>query len=280
LEPIQSQSVSSAQTQTVRQIGRKSCLSLGMTLMAIWATPSPAFADSSVELPALAPEGAEATQASSTPPSPSVEAILVEPSPSVSQSRMSVRVERVPRYQRHQPQFAISIAGALQALDNQNLTRASDSKAQVRGFSAQWEFQPRALQSAGVFGFGPSFGFYPSLPKQGGRGGRSSWALGGQLRYQARFFREQILVPMVGYQAESLAYRGALGEADRLWLRGPFVGAMFLLNVLDRETAASFYDNVGVSRSYLVAELRQLAGADERISINERSLFFGLRIEY
>jgi hypothetical protein len=85
---------------------------------------------------------------------------------------------------------------------------------------------------------------------------------------------------MVGYQAESLAYRGALGEADRLWLRGPFVGAMFLLNVLDRETAASFYDNVGVSRSYLVAELRQLAGADERISINERSLFFGLRIEY
>ncbi|MCC7441086.1 MAG: hypothetical protein IT285_05615, partial [Bdellovibrionales bacterium] len=61
---------------------------------------------------------------------------------------------------------------------------------------------------------------------------------------------------------------------------GPFFGAWFLLNVADQESAASFFSDYGVSRSYLVGEMHLASGEDENIRVAGSALYFGLRVEF
>jgi hypothetical protein len=61
---------------------------------------------------------------------------------------------------------------------------------------------------------------------------------------------------------------------------GGFAGMMFLLNALDSDSAAGFYSNWGVKRSYLTAEFKGYAGHDTFLDLGGSSLFFGVRIEY
>ena len=57
-------------------------------------------------------------------------------------------------------------------------------------------------------------------------------------------------------------------------------GLAFLMNVLEQNTAAVFYSDWGVSRTYLFAELKGYSGQDGTLDLGGKSLFAGLRFEY
>ena len=188
---------------------------------------------------------------------------------------------RVPGYQRARPQWAVEVAGSLSALGGSpSIPNLGTSK--IRATSIAFEFQPAFFQSLGVLGFGPSISAYPVLPGTTlvNKGFLSLVSGGGQVRYQARFFREQWIVPVVGYETQYFHYRLASGSTGNFTMNGPFFGGMLLLNVLDPSTAAEFYVDSGVSRSYLVAELRTSTGHDDNISIDGRSFYLGVRVEF
>ena len=188
---------------------------------------------------------------------------------------------RIPLYQQSRPLWGFEMAGSLKALGGSPvIPNLGDAK--VSAASLQLELQPKFLQRLGVFGLGPSFEVNPVNPFDGitstAMGGL--WSIGGQIRYQARFFLEQPIVPVVGYCAQYWNYRLADGTAGRFWAKGPVLGAMILLNFLDTDAAAEFFVDFGVSRTYLVAELRNIAGNDSVISFSGSSLFGGLRFEF
>jgi hypothetical protein len=129
-----------------------------------------------------------------------------------------------------------------------------------QGFAIQLDYQALLPENWGVLGVGPFATLYPSLKNP-----VSGYAFGLQARYQFRYWGHQWFVPTAGYAADYLNF------VERKVRRAPTAGLYFLLNVLDRNTAGSFFANYGVSRSYLVAET---------ILSSDRSYFFGLRIEY
>ena len=185
---------------------------------------------------------------------------------------------RIPRYEFERPKWGIHIAVSNRVFpdhDTASLTPTSFDRAAIRAFSLQFDYQPQALQKFGIFGVGPSLAMYP-IP--GGKRPWNLWSGGLQARYQARFFREQPVVPYVGYQAEYWSYL-VDGYSGRTLVKGPVFGVALLLNWIDRPTTNDFYTEYGVSRSYLFAEMRILSGKDTNIRIQGNSYFFGLRFE-
>jgi hypothetical protein len=148
------------------------------------------------------------------------------------------------------------------------------------GFQLSFEFQPAFLQSIGVIGLGPTVGVYPIFA-----GGVTSnpWAiysLGGQVRYQARFFRKQFIVPVFSYSVDYFSYRFTSGKSGRFFANGPAGGIWILLNALDPGTAAEFYVDNGVLRTYIIAEARMLEAQSSEVSLSGFSYYFGFRFEF
>ena len=186
----------------------------------------------------------------------------------------------IPRFQQTRPQWAIIFNASLKALGTQPVLPGQGTY-NLAGYNAQFEFQPAFLQRFGILSFGPSLSIYPITSNANvTKNALSIWSYGGQIRYQARFLREQWVVPTVSYNFENLNYNLNGGTQGRMYLTGITYGGMFLLNVVDEDAASQFYINYTVSRSYLVAEFRSLSGSDANITLVGSSLFFGLRIEY
>ncbi len=186
-----------------------------------------------------------------------------------------------PLYHQVKPTWGLELTGSLSALgSNPNIPNRGASS--VKSISFQLDYQPTFLQKYGVFGLGPSFQLYPVSPYQGftSKALGGIWSLGGQVHYQLQFFKEQPLVPTLGYLMEYWNYRLADGSNGKFFAKGPSLGLMFLLNILEPESAVEFFLSWGVSRNYLVAELRFLSGSDSTVSFAGNSLFFGLRFEF
>ena len=191
------------------------------------------------------------------------------------------RTSRVPQYTLTRPSWGVQISGSTGALGNGKDLTPVQAGNRTRGIQLTAEYQFPFLQSIGVLSAGPSVGIYPIFPSQTVTTGPVSlWDLGAQIRYQARFFRNQPIVPFAGFEAQYFAYRFKDGPDGSLVAQGPFFGGMFLLNVLEPDSAAEFYINAGISRSYLVAEVKTITGKDANISFSGASYFFGLRLEY
>ena len=196
----------------------------------------------------------------------------------------NVSTNRVPRdstatAQHESPTWGVELAGSPLVAGGTGLASAhpaSDSN----GFSLQVEYQPRFLRGYGTLGAGPVAALYPVSTSQGiTHNGLSIWSVGAAVRYQARYFRNQWIVPSLGYQYEQLRYTFLTGQQGWTSLAGPVVGVEFLLNALDRERADDLYAAAGISHTYLVAEARDLTGADATIHAAAVSWFFGLRLE-
>ena len=198
----------------------------------------------------------------------------------------SSKYDPVPTYQKTRPNWAMELAGSLQAFgSNSKIVGKNDSR--IRAIQVHFEYQPAFLQSLGVIGIGPNAAFYP-VSSPGSvtqsqtltRGVFGLYSYGAHARYQARFFREQPIVPTAGLGLGSLHYKLSSGLKGSVSSRDTFIGAMFLLNVLEPSAAAEFYVNQGVSRSYLVAEYHTITGDDSVLSLDGRSLYVGIRIEF
>lgn len=233
--------------------------------------------DLNEELPVLPEEEEKANGVTASPtPLPSTPT----PSPVPSANGQVNYNPRIPLYQQLRPKWAIALVGSGKGLGGvEGIPNAGGAK--IRGLSLQFEYQPAFIQSYGVLSFGTALSSYPTFPNLSYFGNRFPfWSVGGQIRYQARYFREQPIVPYVGYEAERLFYKlSSGGPSGNFTLNGPVVGGMLLLNIVDSGGAAAFYANYRVCRSYLVAELRSLTGGDGTVNLDENSLFFGLRFE-
>lgn len=248
----------------------------------------PVFAESpSTVSPSPAPKAADfnpsngAPKAEAAPPevtdeaSREAEAIQPPPAPSLPLKRSA----RVPHFQDVKPQWGLQLNFSPRALGGVGLT-PEQGTLPAFAFSVSPEFQPRFLQFFGVIGIGPSVSIYPIL---GGNNltprWSAIWSVGGQIRYQAKYFRQQILVPNIAYAFEYLGYAYSAGQSGNLQAQGPVYGLWLLLNKLDPSAAADFYIDAGVARSYLIFEARNVLGRDANISINGFSYYVGLRVE-
>jgi len=189
-----------------------------------------------------------------------------------------VRNSRIPLYQYLRPNLGIELSTSLLALGGMNFGAVQvTAKAPTRAVHIEFDYQPTFLQAFGVLGFGPSFGVVD--PGSGTASLGSIWSAGGQIRYQARFFREQPLVPMAGYYAENIVYHINDGPTGSLLITGPMLGAYLLLNTFEPSAAAEVFANSEVLRSYIVGEYRSALGTSAHYSVNGQSVYFGLRVE-
>jgi hypothetical protein len=183
------------------------------------------------------------------------------------------------------PNFAFQLEGSMNAFGGSTISPAQQgvtSKAAL----IEAEYQPTFLQGLGVIGIGPSIGMYPTTGGVVGTGQQvvngptSIWELGGQVRYQFRYVTEQMIVPFIGYNYQRLHYNINQGGGNSgLSIAGGNAGLSVLLNRLDETAALDLYRNTGISRLYLVAELKNLQGSDDNVAIAGNSFFFGIRCE-
>jgi hypothetical protein len=269
---------------------------LGLDLSLADDQPAPAPAPQTAPPPPLATESppaepthfAEAPEPEASTPAETAEEVPAEPAEAANSDR-DERVENVveakqnkwiPAYQQTRPSWGVAMTGSLGAFGNASVS-TSAAEGVARAIELQGEYQFPFLQAIGVISMGPSAVLYPFTPSESvTKSAISVWSVGGQVRYQARFFREQILVPMVGYEAQRLAYSFNDGSAGSAILKGPVFGGMLLLNIFEPSSASEFYIDQGVSRSYLVGEYKNLAGSDGVVTVAGASIFFGLRFEF
>lgn len=188
---------------------------------------------------------------------------------------------RIPRFTVMRPEWSFQFSGSLKAFGDKNIDERQGATNPARAIRLSWQYQPAFLQSFGIISLGPSFTIYP-LPPGAGVTPKfySIWSAGGEIQYQARFFREQPLVPYAGYAMEYLSYTLTGGATGRLTAKGVFFGGSLLLNWFEPRAAAAFFSNHGVTRSYLFGELRGLEATGVHFSLSGTSLFFGVRIEW
>jgi len=178
------------------------------------------------------------------------------------------------------PNWAFQLDGTAETFAGSTL---SNSKALTGIPSTELRigYQPAFLQAIGVLTLGTHLSLFPFASSQNSLlRTPSSWATGGEVRYQARFFRKQWLVPTVSVGAQYLAYQLTDGTSGRAIIRTPSAGFLILLNAIDPGTAVDFFEGYGAKRTYVLAELRRYEGNDSKISLSGNSLFFGLRFEY
>ncbi len=186
---------------------------------------------------------------------------------------------QIPLFQRKKPQWGVEITTTLNAFGTHALT-PSQGSTPAYGLTFHLEYQPAILQSYGVLSLGPSFALYPI---SGGITPSlfSLLSVGGRVLYQARYWREQPIVPMLGYAVEYLNFHFNSGIQGSTLLKGPVLGLWMLLNVLESTAAAQMYMSTGISRSYLVLEWRNLHGESPDLAIIDGgSYYLGLRFEF
>jgi len=208
-----------------------------------------------------------------TPPNISIE------NASLSSTEEDIHDTRIHAVDRAKPNWGLELSTSPNAFGGQALTQEQGTHPAV-GFSLQGEYQPAFIQDYGVLGVGASLATYPIFGASATSRTFSLLAAGGQVRYQARYFRGQPLVPVIGYAFEYMSYAFSNGKSGALLTNGPVLGLWFLLNILDPNSAAQFYVDSKVARTYLVFEARALAGQDANIAISGPSYYFGLRFEF
>jgi hypothetical protein len=137
------------------------------------------------------------------------------------------------------------------------------------------------LHPWGSIGLGASIALYNTLPLNeitSSIGGLAS--LGYQARYEAQYWPNQWIVPMIGYSGEWVRFQLTNENSGVASTQGLFFGGMLLLSAFDEGAASEMYTNYGISRTYLFAELRNRGGSQDGITFDGRSYFFGLRFEF
>lgn len=184
----------------------------------------------------------------------------------------------IPSYTYLKPRWGLELAASLNAFGGTALTSAQGTNP-AYGFSAHFDYQI-PFQKFGILGVGPSLALYPIMGGTVTSSVFSVFSAGAQIRYQARYFREQPVLPMVGYAVEYMSYRFISGGNGWVLAKGPVLGIWVLLNWIEPSAASDFYVDAGILRSYLVVEWRALAGSDSNISFQNGSYYFGIRLEF
>lgn len=205
---------------------------------------------------------------------------LGAPSGEESESRPSTSIleeDDLP-FMTRRPQIAVGLNTSLNAFGSHAIHADQGTRAML-AFTVLAEYQPAVVQSFGVLGIGPSLALYQAPGSPLGSHFFAMRSIGGQIRYQARYFQEQGIVPFVSYAADYFSYQFKNGKSGSVFGHGPSLGLWFLLNTLDPSSAANFYADTRILRSYITLEYKTLVGSDDLISMSGGSVYFGLRFE-
>ena len=188
----------------------------------------------------------------------------------------------IPAYQRVLPQWGVQVSFAPNTFTQFPLLTSTGVN--VNALLAQFEFQPAVFQKLGfgILGAGVSAGIYPTSPiGVMSQPFFSFYSVGVQVRYQARFVLNQVVVPSVGYSFEyfTFQFNGQTGWFS-LPQNGLILSLQILLNTFDSGAANKFYMGVGVSRSYLIIESRAPSNGNSAAPTQFGSWYYGLRLEY
>ena len=145
-------------------------------------------------------------------------------------------------------------------------------------FTARVEYLPKLIQNFGVFGVG-------ALLTTGDTAGgvrlvhMSGFGYGAYLRYQFKYQHRQLIVPYGGYSYERRNHNPTTGDFVWTNCHSPFVGLELFLNSLEHHSGKALYQDVGIKRTYLLAELRNTYSHNSEINIINYAVFLGLRFE-
>jgi hypothetical protein len=152
----------------------------------------------------------------------------------------------------------------------------------VRGFDFGFDYLLPFSETYGKFSIGPVVGLY-SVDGEANftNGAFGLWKIGAQVRYQFKYFNRQWVVPVVGFMLEQLRYSLTYETtANSLLLSGYTAGLWVFLNPFEPSAATAMANDSGITRTYLLAEIRGLGGVNDDFDIGGTSLFFGLRFEH
>lgn len=212
-------------------------------------------------------------QRAETAPAPS------SPAPSKGGASQNTASLKLPIYDRVNPEWGLQLAYSFRSLDKSRFP--TQGHIPMRAVSFQLDYLPLPTHRYGILGLGFALGAYPVNGRKDVFDNlNSSWSVGAQASYQARFFHSQIFVPVGGYRLDHWFYDFKKAGAGSLWLQGPFVGLWLMLNVLDPRSASNFFSERGVSKTYLVSELRFTKGSNDDVTLEGSTYFFGLRFEF
>lgn len=190
----------------------------------------------------------------------------------------------VPLYDRENPNWAIDIHGSLGALGSPGLQNNTDPAnvydIPTRNFGIGFEWEPDALQSAGVFSIGPSMNLYYVDDSSVTKSAFSIYSAGVSAKYQFKYWRGQPFVPFVGFETQFIKYSIINGDSGIANSKGLTFGGMLLLNWMEPSAAHSLFSDHGIRRSYLVGEAKQMTADKAFLSVDGMAYYFGLRMEY
>jgi len=189
------------------------------------------------------------------------------------------RLEKYEKYDKHRPNFALGLGGVLGGQGTYINNKGQEERLKMHSFDLSAEYQPAFLQGMGVLGVGPTVGLpqmtYDSATKEV----QNAYYFGGQVRYQFRYVRGQVLVPMISYMYQRWNLVTTNGT-DEFSVHGPAAGLWLYLNFLDNQTAKDLYQGYGVARTYAYFEVRKLEGSGVRTRIFGVTYNTGIRFEF
>ena len=159
--------------------------------------------------------------------------------------------------------------------------QVATSSVSIHGIALGLEYELPLPPRFGMLGLGPTATFFIVTPPDVlTNQGQLFVSLGAQLRYQARYVEDQLVVPYLGYGYEYIHYHFVNGGSQNLAEAGPTLGLMFLLNALDPHAAEELVKSSGILRSYFFAEARGTTSGDETLPFSPTAWYFGLRLEF
>ncbi len=139
-------------------------------------------------------------------------------------------------------------------------------------------------QKLGIFSIGPNLGVlslktpnqaltYPRLMNP---------MIGAQLRYQLKVWVNQFIVPTASLSFDYYRLKSNLPIASYAsgTVLSPSFGALINLGWIDSHTAKDSFQSLGITRTYLSAELQQTAFSNEVFSLNAKLYLLGVRVEF
>lgn len=187
---------------------------------------------------------------------------------------------RIPRYQQMNTGWSFDLTFSPNSLGGKDIVPEMGG-AKTRGVLLNAEYLFPNFQKLGVFSIGPTLGIYSVATDSPIVSNRYSlWTVGGKIRYQLRFLREQWVVPTAAFHFEYFRYSFLTSGTGGTFLTGPSFGLWVLLNPFDPDSSAQFYSEHSIKRSYLTAEYKVLSGSQNALTVSGASYFFGLRLEW
>jgi hypothetical protein len=145
------------------------------------------------------------------------------------------------------------------------------------------------FQKSGLFSVGLHYGTFPINSSVTNAYGNTipypnylSQMGGFQFRYQLRYWKNQLIVPIVGVDVDyyDLVIGGGIEDRATGLLVSPDFGVMLSLGVIDDVTARDAYQTIGMTRTYLTLEAQPFSLSATNVSFSGTLFYMGLRFEF